>query len=90
MYLIRKYIHSFWHCVVNDEGPSTFSQIVEQIKVIQGAVLPGICKMNDSAPDKKQKEQTQFSPKKTLVKGKSFWYCLLHLLPHQLMDCVIE
>ena len=25
--------------------------------------------MNDSAPDKKPKEQTQFSPKKTLVKG---------------------
>ena len=46
--------------------------------------------MNDSASDKKPKEQTQFSPKKTLVKGKWFWYCLLYSLSHQLMDRVIK
>ena len=33
-----------------------------------GVVLPGISKMNDSV-----KEETQFSPKNTLVKGKWFW-----------------
>ena len=54
-------LYTFWNCVVNDEVPSTSSQIVEQIKVIKGVVLPGISKMNDSAPDKKLKEQTQFS-----------------------------
>ena len=59
------------HCVVNDEVLST-SEIVEQNEVVQGVVLPEISKMNDSAPDKKPKEQTQFSPKKTLVKGKWF------------------
>ena len=64
--------------------------IVEQVEVIQGVVLPEISKMNDSAPDKNLKEQTQFSPKKTLVKEKWFWYCLLHLLSHQLMDLIKE
>ena len=44
-------VYTFWHCVVNNEVPSTSSQIVEQIEVIQGVVLPGISKMNDSAPD---------------------------------------
>ena len=48
------------------------SQVVEQIEVIQGVVLPGISNMNNSAPDEKPKEQTQFSPKKTLVKRKWF------------------
>ena len=28
-------IYTFWHYVVNDEVPSTSSQIVEQIEVIQ-------------------------------------------------------
>ena len=37
--------------------PSISSQIVEQIEVIQGVVLPGISKMNGSAPGKKPKEQ---------------------------------
>ena len=46
--------------------------------------------MDNSAPDKKPKEQTQFYPKKTLVKGKWFLYCLLNLLSHHLMDRVIE
>ena len=44
-------VYTFWHCVVNNEVPSTSSQIVEQIEVIRGVVLPGISKMNDSAPD---------------------------------------
>ena len=50
--------------------PFTSSQIVEQIDVIQEVVLPGIYKLNDSAPDKKQEDQAQFSPKKTLENGK--------------------
>ena len=83
-------VYTFWHCVVNDEVPSTSSQSIEQIEVIEAVVLPGTSKMNDSAPDKKPKEQTQFSPKKTLVKGKWFWYCLLYLLFHQLVDRVTE
>ena len=33
-------------------------QIAEQIENIQGVVLLGISKMNDSAADKKPKEQT--------------------------------
>ena len=65
-------VYTFCHCAVNDEVPSTSSQIVEQIEVIQGVVLPGISKINDSAPDKNF-QQTQFSSKKkTLVKGKWF------------------
>ena len=81
-------VYTFWHCIVNDEVPSTSSQMVEQIEVIQGVVLPGISKMNDAGPDKKPKEQIQFSQKKTLIKGEWFRYCLLYLLLHQLMDCV--
>ena len=81
-------VYTFWHCIVNDEVPSTSSQMVEQIEVIQGVVLPGISKMNDAAPDKKPKEQIKFSQKKTLIKGEWFRYCLLYLLLHQLMDCV--
>ena len=60
------------NCIVNDGVLSTSSQIVEQIEVFQGVVLPGMSKMNDSVPVKKPKEQTQFSPKKSLVKGKWF------------------
>ena len=37
---------------------------------MQELVLPGISQLNDSAPDKKQGDQTQVSPKKTLEKGK--------------------
>ena len=65
-------VYTFWHCVVNDEVPSTSSQIVEQIEVIQGVVLPGISKMNDSAVDKKPTEQTQIFPRNILVKEKWF------------------
>ena len=86
----HKKVYTFWHCVVDDEVPSTSSQFVEQIEVIQGVVLPGISKINGSTPDKKPKEHTKFSPKKTLVKGKWFWYCLLYLLSHQLIDRVTE
>ena len=65
-------VYTFWHCVINDEVPSTSSEIVEQIKIIQGIVLPGISKMKYSAADKKPKGKTQFSLKKTLIKGKWF------------------
>ena len=53
--------------VFNDEV-TAFSQIVEQIEVIQENVLPGISKLDDSAPGKKQRDQTQFSPKENTVK----------------------
>ena len=79
-------VYTFWYCLVNDEEPSTSFQIIEQIEVIQGVVLTGISKTNDSALGKKPK----FSPKETLVNGKWFWYCLLNLLSHQLMHRVIE
>ena len=55
---------------VKDEVPSTSSQFVEQIKIIQEIALPGLSQLNDLAPDKKQGDQTQFSPKKTPEKGK--------------------
>ena len=75
------YIYIYWHCVANDEVPSTFSQIVEKIEVIQGVFLPGISKLNKSAADKKPLNQTQFSPKKkTPEKGKLISYCILYLL----------
>ena len=47
-------------------------QVMEQIEVIKGVVLLGISKMNDSSPNTKPKEQTQFSSKKTLVKENGF------------------
>ena len=50
-YLIKKK-YAFWHCVINDEVLSNFSQIGEQIEVIQGVVLPVIPRLNDSAPEK--------------------------------------
>ena len=53
--------------VFNDEV-TAFSQIIEQIEVIQENVLPGISKLDDSAPGKKQGDQTQFSPKENTVK----------------------
>ena len=56
-------IYLFWYYVVNDEVTSNSSQIVEQIDVIQEAVLPGISKLNDLVPDKKKGVQTHFSPK---------------------------
>ena len=83
-------IYTFWNYVVNDELPSTSSQIVEQIEVFQEVVLPGISKLNDWAPDKKQGDQTQFFQNKILEKGKEIWHCLLYLLSNQLMVRVIE
>ena len=83
-------IYTFWNYVANDEVPSTSSQIVEQIEVIQEVVLPGISKLNDWAPDKKQGDKTQFFRKKILEKGKGIWHCLLYLLSNQLMVRVIE
>ena len=59
-------VYASWQLIVNDGVLSTSSQIVEQIEVFL------ISKMNDSVPVKKPKEQTQFSPKKSLVKGKWF------------------
>ena len=43
----------FWYSLVNDEVPSTTSQIVKLIEDIQGGDIPGVSKMNDSALDKK-------------------------------------
>ena len=54
---IAKYISSediyILYCVVNDEITLASSQIFEQIEVIQGLILTGISKLNDSVPDKK-------------------------------------
>ena len=66
-------IYTFWYCIVTDEVPSTSSQIVEQIEAVQEVVLPGICRLSNSAPGKKQGDQTQFSPKKTLEKRQWIW-----------------
>ena len=44
--------------------------MVELIEVIQEVVLPRIFKLNESAPEKKQGDQTQFSPKKVSRKNK--------------------
>ena len=57
--MFHQKICTFWYCVVNDEVPSISSQIFEQIEVIQELVLPGISKLNDSAPDKKPGNQMQ-------------------------------
>ena len=57
----------------DDETPSTSSQIVEETKVIKEVVLPGISKLNGSTKNKKQGEQTQFSPNKHYRKWK--WIC---------------
>ena len=43
----------FWYSLVNDQVPSTTSQIVKQIEDIQGGDIPEVSKMNDSALDKK-------------------------------------
>ena len=44
---------------------------LNKIEVIQEVVLREISKLNDQAPDKKQEDQKQFSPKKTLEKKKN-------------------
>ena len=48
-------------CCRDDESPSISSQIVEQIEVIQEVVLSAVAKLNDSAINKEQGDQTQFS-----------------------------
>ena len=50
--------------------PLTYTQILEQIEVIQEVVLPGISKLNNSGPHKKPRDQTQFSQKKGSRKRK--------------------
>ena len=60
---IAKYISSediyILYCVVNDEIILASSQIFEQIEVIQGLILTGISKLNDSVPDKKRGVRAQ-------------------------------
>ena len=56
-------MYTFWYRVVNDEVTSTSSQIFEQIQVIQGVVLTGISKLNDSVPEKRSGDQTQWKKK---------------------------
>ena len=53
--------YTFWYSLVNDEVPSTTSQIVKEIEDIQGGDMPGVSKMNDSALDKKQEDYKKFS-----------------------------
>ena len=48
-------IYRFWYRLVNDDVPSSTSQIVKQIEDIQGGDIPGVSKMNDSAPDNKER-----------------------------------
>ena len=55
-------IYTSWYCVVNHEVPLISSQIVKQIKVIQEEFLAKVSKLSGSAPDKKQRDQTQFYP----------------------------
>ena len=65
-------------------------KLFNKLKLFKKYFLPGIHKLNDSVPEKKQGNQTQFSPKKTLVKENWICSCLTFLLSHQLMDRVIE
>ena len=73
-------IYTFWNCVVNEKVPSTSSQIIDQIEIIQRVVLSGISKLNDSVPQKPPKTKQHFLQKKILEKGKWIWHCLLYLL----------
>ena len=57
-------------CVVNDEVPLTSSQIIEQIEIIQEAVLSGLPKHNNSTLNKKQENQTQVYRQKYSQKRK--------------------
>ena len=83
-------IYTLWYCVVNDELPSTSTEIFEQIGVMQKVVVPGISELKDLVPDKKWGDQTQFSSKKDSRKEQCIWHCLLYLILYQLMDCVIQ
>ena len=39
-------IYTFWYDAVNDGVPSTSSEIIEQIEVIQKVAFPGMSKLN--------------------------------------------
>ena len=56
----------------DDEAPSTSSQIVELNELIKKVLFfyRGLLKLNDSAKNKEQGYQTQFSPNKHYRKGK--------------------
>ena len=56
----------YYMYVVDDEAPSTSSQIVEQIEVIKEVVLPAVSKVNAKAINKEQGDQTQFFSKQAL------------------------
>ena len=47
-------IYILWYCLANDEVPSSFSQIVEKIRNIQGGDILEVSKMKDLALEKKQ------------------------------------
>ena len=63
-------IDILWHGCQwwNVEVPSTFSQTVGQIEVVEKVVLPEVSNMNDSAINKNQGNQTHFSPEKIHLK----------------------
>lgn len=61
--MLHQEIYAFWFFVVNYAVQRISSQ-VEQIEVFQKAALLGIFKLNDSSLDKKQRDLTQFFPKK--------------------------
>ena len=74
-FLIRKYLVILvLLSIYNGQVPSTCFQTVEQIEVVKEVVLPVIYKLNGSVINRKQCDQTQFSPEK----GK--WvYCYLYI-----------
>ena len=61
--------------------------------MIQEVVLPAVAKLNDSAINKEEGDQTQYSPNtvNTLEKenGWAIIYCIRYV-SHQLIDRVIE
>ena len=61
--------------------------------MIQEVVLPAVAKLNDSAINKEEGDQTQYSPNtvNTLEKenGRAIIYCIRYV-SHQLIDRVIE
>ena len=61
--VFEKYV-IFWYCNIYDEVPSSSSKIIEQIDFIEELVLRKISKANDTAPYKKQVDQTYFFFKK--------------------------
>ena len=61
-------IYKLLYYVVYDEVPSSSSQVVHQIEVIQEVVLPGVSKLNDSSLDREKETKHNFLQKKTLEK----------------------